>query len=103
MVPCAIVSQSVERSNTTGENTVWWKNPRKAIEIAHVLLSYVKGNPGKLHYARKVKNLWGARGQLKIPRREKLIEVFADIAYSTGSGHIGTGGLPRAQGQVLRR
>lgn len=37
--------------------------------------------------------MWGARGQLKIPRREKPIEVFADIAYGAGSGHRSAQGL----------
>ena len=69
------------------------RNPRKAIEIAHVLLTYVKGNPGDLHYTGALHNMWGVRGQLKIPRHSKLIEVFADIAYGTGSGHRSVQGL----------
>ena len=69
------------------------KNPRKAIEVGQMLLSYVKGTPGDLQYTGKVHQLWGARGQLKIPRHGKLIEVFADIAYGTGSGHRSMQGL----------
>lgn len=69
------------------------KNPKKAIEVAHTLLSYVKGNPGDLHYTGKVHKVWGARGQLKVARHNKLIEVFADIAYGTGSGHRSAQGL----------
>ena len=69
------------------------KNPKKAIEVGQMLLSYVKGTPGDLHYTGKVHQLWGARGQLKIPRHGKLIEVFADIAYGTGSGHRSMQGL----------
>lgn len=35
------------------------RNPVKAIEIAHVLLAYIKGTPGDLHYSRWVKEKWG--------------------------------------------
>ena len=69
------------------------RNPVKAIEVAHVLLAYIKGNPGDLHYARWVKQKWGARGQLKVARHEKLLEVFADIAYGSGTGHRSVQGL----------
>lgn len=40
-----------------------------------------------------IPGMWGARGQLKIPKHEKLIEVFADIAYGAGSGHRSVQGL----------
>lgn len=63
------------------------KNPAKAIEIGRILWAHVKGNPGDLHYSRVIKNKWGPRDQLKVPRREMLLEVFADIVYGTGSGH----------------
>lgn len=36
------------------------KNPKKAIQIAHVLLSYIKGNPGDLHYTGHVGCPWTA-------------------------------------------
>ena len=58
-----------------------------------MLLAYIKGNPGDLHYARWVKQKWGARGQLKVARHEKLLEVFADIAYGSGTGHRSVQGL----------
>ena len=44
------------------------RNPKKAVEVAHTLLAYVKGAPGDLHYTGQVHQIWGARGQLKIPR-----------------------------------
>ena len=69
------------------------KNPKKAIEVGQVMLSYVKGTPGDLHYTGKVRQVWGARGQLKIPRHGNMIEVFDDIAYGTGSGHRSMQGL----------
>ena len=69
------------------------KNPAKAIEIGHVLLAYVKGNPGDLHYAREIQRKWGARDQLKIQRHEKLLEVFADIAYGASSSFRSIQGL----------
>ena len=69
------------------------RNPKKAVEVAHTLLAYIKGTPGDLHYTGQVHQVWGARGQLKIPRHGKLIEVYADIAYGTGSGHRSSQGL----------
>lgn len=54
-----------------------------------MLLSYIKGAPGDLHYPRVISEKWGARNQLKLPRHEKLIEVFADIAYGCPA-HQGT-------------
>ena len=69
------------------------RNPGKAIEIGHELLAYVKHKPGDLHYPRYMHNPWGARSQLKVQRHEKLLEVFADIAYGTGNGHKSMQGL----------
>lgn len=41
------------------------KNPKKVIEVAQALLSYIKGTPGDLHYTGKVHSIWGARGTRK--------------------------------------
>ena len=69
------------------------RNPAKAIEIGYGLLAYVKGNPGGLHYSKNIQNKWGARDQLKVQRHERLLEVFADIAYGAGSGYKSIQGL----------
>lgn len=69
------------------------RNPSKAIEIAHVLLAYIKNTPGDLHYPQEVKEKWGVRGQLKVQRHGRLLEVFADIAYGSGTGHRSMQGL----------
>ena len=69
------------------------KNPKRAIEIGHNLLAYVKGNPGDMHYPKEIHQKWGARSQLKVQRHDKLIEVFADIAYGAGSNHRSIQGL----------
>jgi hypothetical protein len=51
-----------------------------------ILMAYIHGNPGGLRYPRGVpKEIWGERQQLKIARNIKLLEVFSDIAYGTGS------------------
>ena len=41
----------------------------------------------------------GARGQLKVARHEKLLEVFADIAYGSGTGHRSVTRLDGEPGQ----
>ena len=69
------------------------KNPMKAIEVGRILMAYVKGNPGDLHYPREIHDKWGARGQLKVQRHDRLIEVYADIAYSAGPRHRSVQGL----------
>ena len=62
------------------------KNPAKSIEIGMTLMAYIHGNPGGLRYPKGVpKEVWGERQQLKIARNVKLLEVFSDIAYGTGS------------------
>ena len=49
-------------------------------------MEYINGNPGCLHYTKNIsKEIWGERGQLKVPRSAKLLEVFSDIAFGTGS------------------
>ena len=63
------------------------KNPKKSLEIGYVLLKYLRGNPGGMHFPSTVPNHWGARGQWKVLRHTKLLEVFADISYSGGTGH----------------
>ena len=55
------------------------KNPLRAIEIGQLLLKYVKGSPGYLHYPAGVPNKWGSQDQLKLQRHDRLIEIFADI------------------------
>ena len=62
------------------------KNPAKSIEIDMLVMAYIHGNPGGLRYPRGVpREIWGERQQLKIARNVKLLEVFSDIAYGTGS------------------
>ena len=62
------------------------KNPAKAIEVGMNVMAYIRGNPGGLQYSSEApKKIWGERSQLKIARRVKLLEVFSDIAYGTGS------------------
>ena len=42
------------------------KNPKKAVEIGYVLLKYLYGNPGGMHYPQTIPGGdWGRRGQLK--------------------------------------
>ena len=70
------------------------KNPKKSLEIGHTLLKYLHGNPGGIHFPSGVANgEWGARGQLKVRRHSKLLEVYADIAYAAGSNHRSVQGL----------
>ena len=62
------------------------KNPAKSIEIGMTVMAYIHGNPGGLHYPKGVpEEVWGDKHQLKIARNVKLLEVFSDIAYGTGS------------------
>ena len=74
------------------------KNPRKSIEISTVVMQYVRGNPGGLHYPKGVpEETWGMRNQLKVERawqaagdlfrylflvRAPVIEVFKDLLRS---------------------
>ena len=70
------------------------RNPKKSIDIATVLMQYIKGSPGiGLHYTKNVPDDWGAHGQLKVKRSELTLEVFCDIAYSAGSGHRSVQGI----------
>ena len=70
------------------------RNPARAIEIGTVLMEYVKGNPGGLIYPAGVPgNVWGERGQLKIARHPRLLEVMADIAFGSGSKHRSIQGI----------
>eukprot|EP00435_Cladocopium_sp_Y103_P030555 s975_g7.t1 len=70
------------------------KNPIKSIEVSTAVMRYVRGVPGGLHYSSKVQeNDWGKRGQLKVKRHDRLLEVYADIAYGTGSRHRSLQGL----------
>ena len=49
-------------------------------------MAYIRGKPGGLWYPSEApKEIWGERNQLKIARSVKLLEVFSDIAYGTGS------------------
>ena len=70
------------------------KNPCKSVEISKAVMQYVLGVQGGLHYPRNVpKETWGKRGQLHVERHDRLLEVFADIAYGTGSRHRSLQGL----------
>ena len=64
------------------------KNPQKALEVGRALLGYLKATPGDLHYFKNVPNDgWGERGQLKMQRSGRSLEIFSDIAYAAGTGH----------------
>ena len=53
------------------------RNPQKALDVGQALLRYLKSNPGDLHYTRDIpKDGWGERGQLKIQRSNRSIEIF---------------------------
>ena len=70
------------------------KNPKKAVEIGYVLLKYLYGNPGGMHYPQTIPGGdWGRRGQLKARRHQKMLEVFSDISYAAGADHRSIQGL----------
>jgi hypothetical protein len=49
---------------------------KRAIEIATIVMKYVKGVPGGLHYTKDVPtDTFGARGQLKAARHPALLAV----------------------------
>ena len=63
------------------------RNPEKALQVGHALLSYIKAVPGDLHYFRDIPNDgWGERHQLKLQRSQHSLEIFSDIAYAAGNG-----------------
>ena len=57
------------------------RNPLKAVQIGHILLEYVNGNPDGLSFY-SGGDPWGKRDQLKTKKDEKLIEIYANIAYT---------------------
>eukprot|EP00435_Cladocopium_sp_Y103_P037718 s3180_g10.t1 len=70
------------------------RNPEKALEVGRVLLSYIKANPGHLHYFKHFSNDgWGERSQLKAQRSQYSLEVFSDIAYAAGASHRSVQGV----------
>ena len=70
------------------------KNPKKAVEIGYVLLKYLSGNPGGMHYPQTIPGGdWGRRDQLKARRHQKMLEVFSDISYAAGADHRSIQGL----------
>ena len=70
------------------------KNPKKAVEIGYVLLKYLHGNPGGMHYPQTIPGgEWGRRDQLKARRHQKMLEVFSDISYAAGADHKSIQGL----------
>eukprot|EP00435_Cladocopium_sp_Y103_P031550 s2731_g8.t1 len=70
------------------------KNPKRALEVGKALSSYVKSNPGDLHYCKYFANDgWGERSQLKSQRNIYSIEVFSDIAYAAGASHRSIQGI----------
>ena len=70
------------------------KNPKKAVEIGYVLLKYLHGNPGGMHYPQTIPGGdWGRRDQLKARRHQKMLEVFSDISYAAGADHKSIQGL----------
>jgi len=70
------------------------KNPKKAVEIGYVLLKYLYGNPGGMHYPQTIPGGdWGRRDQLKAKRHQKMLEVFSDISYAAGTDHKSIQGL----------
>ena len=61
------------------------KNPKKSLEIGHILLKYLHGNPGGISLPNGVANgEWGARGQLKVRRHSKLLEVVCGHRICSG-------------------
>ena len=74
------------------------KNPCKSVEISKAVMQYVLKVQGGLHYPQGVpKETWGKRGQLHIERHDRLLEVFADIAY----GHWQSPSKPSRPGSIL--
>ena len=70
------------------------KNPKKAVEIGYVLLKFIRGCPGGLHYTKgPPSGPWAARQQLKVKRHDRLLEVFADIAYGAGANFRSVQGI----------
>lgn len=71
------------------------RNPRRSIEIGEVLLAYLNDGARGLHYEATCseEESWGKRQQLKVKRRNHLVEVFSDISYSGGRGHRSVQGL----------
>ena len=70
------------------------RNPLKSIEVATILMKYIKAMPGGLHYPCGIPDSeWGSRGQLKVARHGKLLEGFADISFGAGSKHRSLQGL----------
>ena len=70
------------------------KNPKRAVEIGYVLLKYLHGNPGGMHYPQTIPGgEWGRRDQLKARRHQKMLEVFSDISYAAGADHKSIQGL----------
>ena len=70
------------------------KNPRRSIEIATLVMQYVKAHPGGLHYTKNVPtDQFGTRGQLKVARHQGLLEVFSDIAFGAGTRNRSVQGL----------
>ena len=70
------------------------KNPKKAVEIGYILLKYLYGNPGGMHYPQTIPGGdWGRRDQLKARRHQKMLEVFSDISYAAGADRKSIQGL----------
>ena len=71
------------------------KNPKRSIEIATIIMQYVEGMPGGLHYTKDVPtDKWGTRGQLKVVRHASLLEICSDIAFGVGTKMAVFKGLP---------
>ena len=70
------------------------RNPEKAWPVGYALLSYIKANPGDLHYFKDIPNDgWGERHQLKLQRSQRSLEIFSDIAYAAGNGYRSIQGI----------
>ena len=70
------------------------RNPEKAWPVGYALLSYIKANPGDLHYFKDIPNDgWGERHQLKLQRSQRSLEIFSDIAYAAGTGYRSIQGI----------
>ena len=70
------------------------KNPKRSSEIATIIMQYVKGMPGGLHYTKDVPtDKWGTRGQLKVARHTSLLEIFSEHAFGAGTKNRSIQGL----------
>ena len=75
------------------KSCLWQKTQPSQLKLGN-LMAYIKGNPGGLRYPSNApEKIWEERGQLKISRNVKLLEVFSDIGFGTGSSERSMQGM----------